>query len=447
MADRPQSLAVGVVAVVLAVVLAPVVLVALLDVLFDRARADIGLATERAVAEAVRGDADLDAIAAAHQVDLRLFDERSEVASFRHAPESENTLGVASFAPGPEPEEDGSIERDVAAARRGIYLHSCVARDDGRRLLCRTVRTRSDGTVVLAERSSVRSLERLTEVGWPLWILSGVTLLLGIALAAFLVRRLVAPLSRLRSAVLSRKASSSVRVPIEGPREIRDVAAAFDDLLASLGRERKERERLVAELAHELKSPLASLRTSVEVLAGDSVPAERREELRRAAERNVRRIDETLAELLELARAESGLPNEERVEVDLAELVATTVETFRAEHPAAPPIELETESAAVRVAPNALARAVRAVLENAVAFAKSRVSVSVRATGAIEVSDDGAGLPDVDRAFERFYSRREGGTGLGLALVSAVAAAHGGRALARNEGGAVVTIELPLRDS
>jgi signal transduction histidine kinase len=449
MAERTQSLAIGVAAVVLAVVLAPLVLVAVLDVLFDRARPDVGQATERAAAEAAElpaDDARLDAIAAQHEVDLRVFAD-VEIARFRHSPESENALGVASIAPDAEPPDEDPLDRELAAARRGEYLHACEAIDGGRRLRCRTARSRRDGTIVVAERSAVRSLERLTDVGWPMLVLSAFTLVLGVALAAWLVFRLVAPLSRLRAAVLSRKSSPSARVRIEGPREIRDVAKAFDEVLASLARERRERERLVADLAHELKSPLASLRTSVDVLAGAEPSPDRREELRVAAERNVRRIDETLAQLLELARAESGLPNEERAGVDLAELVTGTVEAFRVEHPTAPPIELDAQPAPVHAAPNALARALRAVLENAAAHAKSRIAVRVLASGAVEIADDGPGLADVERAFERFHSRREGGTGLGLALVSAVATAHGGRATARNERGAVVRIELPLRDS
>jgi signal transduction histidine kinase len=434
------------------VVLAPVGLVAILGLVFERARPNIGGATEHAAAEVAAlpalDRARVEAIAAEHQVDVRVFEGGAELIAVRRAPRSENTLGVASISSGEEVEEE-ALYREIAAARRGAYLHSCSTLEAGGRLRCRTIihaGAAGEPAVVLTERSAVRSIERLTEVVWPLVLLSGVTLVLGIALATWLVVRLVAPLSRLRSAVLARKASAAAVVPTGGPREIRDVAVAFDELLASLVRERKERERLVADLAHELKSPLASLRTSIDVLAREGVAEPRREALRSAAERNVRRINATLAELLDLARAENGIPNEERVSTNVAALVRRTVETYESEHPDATLISVHLETAEARVAPTALARAVRALLENASAHASSRIEVRVRKVDrriAIEVADDGPGLHEVDRAFERFHSRREGGTGLGLALVAAVAEAHGGLATARNGGGgAVIRIEL-----
>jgi signal transduction histidine kinase len=459
--SRSRSLAIGVVFVVVTIVFAPVVAVIGVDLAFSRARSDLLAETERAATdladEAAPDEARVIAIASSHEVRLVLVESDGHaIMGADRSPEGENALGVTSVSPGAgDRPRDPIDEAEIRAALSEGLFQSCVTLDGGRLLRCRTlVRTNApDRTVAIAERTAVRSLERLTDVEWPLLMLAALTLVLGAGLAAWLVARLVIPLARLRSAVLARAAGTRAPVPVEGPREIRDVALAFDELLRSLAREKQEREVLVADLAHELKGPLASLRTSVEVFAGEELDVARRVELAAAADRSVRRIDATLFELLELARAEAGLPKDERTPVDVGALARETVGSYRAERAPRVSIELEAaEGLVVNAAAEALSRALRSLLDNACAFAKESVRVSVRGAGssiALEVADDGEGFDpaELERVFDRFHSRREGGTGLGLALVRAIAVAHGGRAAARNERGGVVRIELPRADS
>ncbi len=155
-------------------------------------------------------------------------------------------------------------------------------------------------------------------------------------------------------------------------------------------------------------------------------------------------------------RAEAGMPNEERVRVDLAALVRALVEGLRHdERHASVTFGLEgasTAEALVLGVPFRLEAVVSELLENAASFAgesgsvKASVAVSAERV-VLSVRDSGPGIPEADlgRVFDRFYTTRGArrGTGLGLALVKAVAEAHGGTVSARNDGGAVLELRLP----
>jgi two-component system OmpR family sensor kinase len=223
--------------------------------------------------------------------------------------------------------------------------------------------------------------------------------------------------------------------------------------------ERKLR-RFVADASHELRTPLAAVRAYAELF--DRGAAERPDDLERSMKgigRESERMSLLVDDLLLLARLDDGRPLE-RVPVQLDEVVGEAVETAHAVEPERP-IELHAVSAVVIGDRDRLRQIVDNLLSNVRAHTPpgTPVSVSVRrrhGTAEIAVSDSGPGLGEEHLAhvFERFYradssrARASGGVGLGLAIVAAVAEAHGGHVSARSEPGKGATFEiaLPLAD-
>jgi two-component system OmpR family sensor kinase len=221
--------------------------------------------------------------------------------------------------------------------------------------------------------------------------------------------------------------------------------------------ERKLR-RFVADASHELRTPLAAVRAYAELF--DRGAAKRPDDLERSMtgiSRESERMSLLVDDLLLLARLDDGRPLE-RVPVQLDEVVGEAVETAQAVEPDRP-IELDTDPAVVIGDRDRLRQIVDNLLSNVRAHTPpgTPVSVSVRrqnGTAEIAVTDSGPGLEEEHLAhvFERFYradssrARASGGVGLGLAIVAAVAEAHGGRVSARSTpgGGATFEIALPL---
>jgi two-component system OmpR family sensor kinase len=234
------------------------------------------------------------------------------------------------------------------------------------------------------------------------------------------------------------------------------IEAAFAERTASESRLR----RFVADASHELRTPLTSIRGYAELLRKDALVDDASR--RRAAERiehEASRMGLLVDDLLLLARLDQGRPLE-RFSVDLGTVVRDAVEAARAvDHQRRISLEVSGE---VRVSGDAarLRQVFDNLLRNAVIHtpAGTPVHVSVRRDGqraVITVADEGPGLA-VDqsaRLFDRFYRGSEArtgeGTGLGLSIVSALAAAHGGRALVESAPGrgTVFTVELPAADT
>lgn len=228
------------------------------------------------------------------------------------------------------------------------------------------------------------------------------------------------------------------------------TAAIAGYLLASrstrpVGDALAQQERFLADAAHELRSPVASLRAVTEGgMAGDEEP-------RRALERAsgiVGEASETLDDLLTLARMDARREpvTIERVRLDLL------VEELLSSRDYQPPITLDAQAAVVEADPQLLRRAIGNLIENAVrhgraADANAEIRVTVR-PGRVEVADRGPGIERdlLPELFERFRSgRRSAGSGLGLAIVEWVARAHRGKVTAANrpDGGAVFTLIMP----
>ncbi|MEU9706647.1 HAMP domain-containing sensor histidine kinase [Streptomyces sp. NPDC047981] len=284
-------------------------------------------------------------------------------------------------------------------------------------------------------------------------MLLGLPLLLGVvACVTWLVtRRALRPVESIRGELAEITASQDLsrRVPEPGTHdEVDRLARTTNETLSALESSVERQRRFVADASHELRSPLASLRTQLEVGAAHpellDVPG--------AVEDTVR-LQHLAADLLLLARLDAG----ERpvgAPVDLAVLVAE-------EAGDRPGVTVESaEPVEVTGSRGQLGRVLANLLDNARRHARAEVTVTVRRMGdlaVVEVADDGPGVPvaDRERIFERFVrlddarSRDEGGAGLGLAIARDVAVRHGGTLTVgvSPAGGALFALRLPLADS
>ena len=282
-----------------------------------------------------------------------------------------------------------------------------------------------------------------------------------------LARAALSPVERLRRevAALSEhgQAPGAPAPHVQVPRtrdEIAALAATMNQLLGRLHLALTRQRALVADASHELRTPFAVLRGELE-LAGR--PGRSREELAAAvaqAGEEAARLARITEQLLFLARTDEDMAAVRRQATDLRALLAGSA--GQAERRAAEAgVSCDVRAPAGLVAyvdPDRLREAVDNLVDNALRFAPPGTAIVLAASAVgrdlvVEISDDGPGFPAdyLPHAFERFRrpdsgrARADGGAGLGLAIVSAIARAHGGRATAANRpgGGAVVTLELP----
>ena len=228
----------------------------------------------------------------------------------------------------------------------------------------------------------------------------------------------------------------------EARDEVRSLAVTLNDMLSRLAVAQQRQRDLVSDTAHELRSPIASIRTQLEV-ALDHPASQDWAETARDVHADVLRLARLAEDLLVLARLDEQAVAGRGEPVDLAELSDSVVARYdgtRVPVTAAGP----APGTACLAAGNrdALDRLLVNLVDNAVRYAKSQVTVSVRREGAwvvLSVADDGPGIPaaDRERAFGRFArldtarsrdGAEDGGSGLGLAIVRATAAARGGTA-------------------
>lgn len=251
------------------------------------------------------------------------------------------------------------------------------------------------------------------------------------------------------------------RLPVPGTHdEIAALGTTMNELLGRLQRALQVQRDFVADAGHELRTPLAVLRTELELATRrERTPEELRATITAAGE-ETERIARLADELLFLARADEAQQALPREPERLLPLVERSRHGVLGEAEArGVRLDLDGDPAVVaRVSPDLLRRAVENLLENALRYAPdgSRVTTRLRredGQAVIEVLDEGPGFPPefIPRAFERFgrandaRSRHDGGAGLGLAIVLAVARAHGGVAAVANrpDRGAVVTLRIP----
>jgi two-component system sensor histidine kinase MprB len=299
-----------------------------------------------------------------------------------------------------------------------------------------------------------RSLEDADRVLDRLRVVLVLLVVIGTALAAgvsrLFSRRVVAPVTELTEAAEHIEATGDLgrRIEAGGHDEVGQMAAHFNAMLARLQTSQAQQRQLVADASHELRTPVTSLRTNVEVLRdGPTMSEGERRALLDDVVEQAEELGNLVGDLIALARDGEAQPATEDVRLD--ELVAEAVVRARRHAPAVD-FTLRSEPSVVTGAPDRIGRAVNNLLDNAAQHA-DRVEVTVAADGVVAVRDHGPGVPseDVPLIFDRFYrgatARGRPGSGLGLAIVRQVAEAHGGsvRVESPEDGGARFVLTLP----
>jgi signal transduction histidine kinase len=354
----------------------------------------------------------------------------------------------------------GSAELD--SARRGVrYLDRSLDGDQVRLLAAPA--HRADGTtwVVVVGASLEPAKEALARVQTDL-VVGGLLIVvvggLGSWLLAGAALRPVEQMRREVAEISTHDPAATIDVPATGD-EIAALGSTMNELLGRLQRALRHERRLVADAGHELRTPLAVLQVELELA---SRPGRSHEELTDAlanAAEETRRLSRLAEGLLFLAGSDEGGVALDRRHQPLEPVLVAAAEAARDYAPESVRVEVEAEPAlAAPVDALRLRQAVDNLLHNAVRAAPGGSEVRLRAWSDgpqvhVEVSDHGLGFPEefLPHAFERFRradgarTRHDGGAGIGLAIVRAIAEAHGGRAEARNQagGGAVVGFRLP----
>jgi two-component system sensor histidine kinase ChvG len=280
------------------------------------------------------------------------------------------------------------------------------------------------------------------------------SLLVALIVALYQALTISRPLARLTDA--ARRIAGGERgvaLKLSGRDEAAELARAFDAMARELDTRLNYISELAANVSHEFKTPIASIRAAAEVLRdGAAEDPVARDRFLNNIEEDTERLSRLVSRLLELSRIEAHL-HERREPFDYRALVEDLVDSH-----AAPPrrvtLDYRAPSRLLCGDEERLASALRNLVDNALQAGAARVQVTVQEQGdelLTEVTDEGSGISPANlaRVWDRFFTtRREGGgTGLGLAIVKAVIEAHGGEVGARSEPGAGSTFwfRLPRR--
>lgn len=304
-----------------------------------------------------------------------------------------------------------------------------------------------------AEQTFLASVDRGILVG----VLIAVVLAAAVGLAA--AYYLTRPLKRLTAAAQNLAAGDlSHRVRAGGPLEVSRLSDAFNDMASSLAESEELRRRLVADVAHELRNPIASLRAQAEGIA-EGVLAPDAARLASLSE-DTTHLSRLVDDLQELSAAEAGRLLYRKEKTDLGSVIAAEVSRALARAGDHVTITSDCGEASVMADEGRIAQVLRNLLDNALRHTdEGAITVACSLGGGrvvVEVADTGEGIPQADLPyiFERFYradaarARDTGGSGIGLAISRRIVEDHGGTVFARNRdgGGAVIGFSLPLLD-
>ena len=289
------------------------------------------------------------------------------------------------------------------------------------------------------------------------WLGAALAVASAIAVAVVVARVVSRPITSLTTAAEQLAAGRrDVRVGLDdAPGEIGVLAAAFDRMAASVDEEDRLRRQLVADVAHEVRTPLTILQGTTEALVDGVLPPD--PSTLASLHDEVLRLSSLVGDLETLAAADAAGLRLDVGPVDLSDEVAAVVAGARAAATAAE-LELELSLAPAWVAGDRrrLHQLTTTLVANALAYTPAGGTIRITTRTAqdrvlLEVADDGPGIDpdDLPRIFDRFYRGRRTagstGSGIGLAVARELATAHGGTITAVNGsgGGAVFTVELP----
>lgn len=313
----------------------------------------------------------------------------------------------------------------------------------------------------IGESSAIEQVQEIAirEVRIVSLIGAGIFAVLGAIGAYWMAQQALRPVQRLSRLVQEIRAETlDRRLLLDGPPdEVKELADAFDEMLERLQRAFDQQGQFVADAAHELRTPLATLRTNLEVVLRDpDVTLADYREMAGALERALERLERLVNDLLLLARGERDIRAEP---VYLPVLIGDVIQELG---PLAQAYQVSlrcdvTEDVVLLVDAPLLARAISNLIENGIRYNRPGGSVTVtvhRETDGVvvKVADTGVGIPpqEQSRIFERFYrvdrsrARQRGGAGLGLSITAHIVQLHGGHIQVESTPGVGSTFTLWL---
>jgi two-component system sensor histidine kinase ChvG len=349
--------------------------------------------------------------------------------------------------------EPGAVER-ISPDRRSVTVYVAEPIRVGDNVI----------GAALASQSTFPILQDLYTVRLGILRIFIVSVIVAIIISMLVGTTIVRPLKQLRleaGAILDRR--GRLRGRFRGSRkhdEIGDLSRALERLTRRLDEHVRFIESFAADVSHEFKNPLASIRTATEMLAEVNEP-EQRSRFLRMVELEIARMESLLSGVREITLIDAQLTTEQRTRVDLRALLERIVEGFRLREHAKVSIIFDTppDPCDVSAAEDRLIQVFVNVLENAISFSPAGGVVTIAMTrdaSAIvtTISDRGHGIPaaNLPRVFDRFFTHRPDAnrprashTGLGLAIVKAIVDGYGGSITPSNnaEVGATFEIRLP----
>jgi signal transduction histidine kinase len=281
--------------------------------------------------------------------------------------------------------------------------------------------------------------------GWPaeVVIAAAMAIIVASAASAFIAGRVARPLSALaQAASVVAGGGTAPAVPEEGPDDVRNAAKAFNAMTDRVTRTLQSQRQLLSAVGHDLRTPLTAMRINLEFVDDSDL-----------RERLSANLDELQALTESVLSAAKGTGGEAKRNIDLSALVESLCADL---DDLGEPVTWEGHSSApLACRPDEIRRAVRNLVENAVAYGRKAEVRIIECQSAYEilVDDDGPGISDDDKSrvfepFVRLESSRNadtGGSGLGLTLVRAIAQGHGGAVVLENrpEGGLRAKLRLP----
>ncbi|HTU96143.1 MAG TPA: HAMP domain-containing sensor histidine kinase [Solirubrobacteraceae bacterium] len=283
-----------------------------------------------------------------------------------------------------------------------------------------------------------------------LWLIGVGVVVAGLA-GLLISRSALAPIRRFSADTerVTRSPDRRRRLEESGAEELRRLASSFNHTLDALERSLESQRHLIADASHELRTPMAALRSNIQIfLDADRLPAEDRRELQHAILAELDELATLVSDVLQLARG--SMPTDRVEAVELHEVVYEAVDRAHRRAPALE-LDLDVEPTVVVGSPELVGRAVSNLIDNARTWSGDGETIEITLRdGLLTVRDHGPGFAedDLGRVFDRFYrsdhARRLPGSGLGLAIVRQAAEAHGGFATAVNapDGGAILRVSF-----
>ena len=310
---------------------------------------------------------------------------------------------------------------------------------------------------------TVKVVERITEI---FLITSVVVVIISVVLLSLFTRRQSQPLKEMaQTAQAFGHGDLSARVKLEGshPREIEDLALAFNNMASSLEKSEYQRQEFVANVSHELKTPMTTIAGYVDGILDGTIPAQRQEHYLQVVSDETKRLNRLVRSMLDISRLQDqgGIPEEQKIHFDLCECTGRVLITFEqkiTEKNLDVQVDLPEHPVYTIANQDHITQVIYNLVDNAVKFCPDGgvLEVKIQEGGSkayISVANDGPTIPaeELPLVFDRFHKTDKSRTqnrdswGLGLYIVKTIICAHGEDiSVASRDGRTTFTFTMPL---